>query len=88
MQTASSLSIPSNATPPNYYSLLGRGLHAIWVDNGTTIGTPTSYGTLIMAIFTAGDAMQIFVASGGSMYVRSSTSSTQTWKNWLQVTLA
>lgn len=88
MEMASRLSLPNNATPPDYYSLLGKGLHAIWVDNGTTIGTPTSYGTLIMAIFTAGDAMQMFVASGGSMYVRTSASATQTWRNWLQVTLS
>ena len=87
MNGSSVLSIPSDATPPDYFNLFGKGFYAIWVNNGSTIGMPTGYGTLIMAISTIGDMMQLFVSSNNAVCVRTSNMSTQTWKDWKQVDL-
>ena len=86
MKMAASLSLPDNATPPDFYSVFGQGLSAVWVSS-SSLGTPATYGTLITACFTQGDAMQMFVSSSGYMYFRTSISQSQTWRNWQQVTL-
>ena len=87
MKAASGLSIPSNATPSDFYSIFGRGLSAIWVNNGNTIGMPANNGTLITALYSDSTGTQVFVTSAGAAYIRTATSSTQTWREWDQFTL-